>query len=280
VQNTFLMNAVFLMTASHLQYVQPYESRHSKVVLDQLSQVLPNFRAALGALPSNKLGYGDALMACSMLLLQYSWKYPSEVMQDIYAENDGWDTMLGHYEGVRNIVMEFWDMERGGSRFTTFLIYSPRISIDRHLENTESPPDIEACFEHCLSCTKISTDQGKSLDCCTEVSRRLIPIWRALRLCNGGLGAPNLLLDVARYLFTLPSTLPSGFVELTHGKDGRYQLILLYYFAAISRLPSERFWWMRGRAIHMFETILLRLKDKCEECTRMASKLFNGEDNS
>lgn len=95
------------------------------------------------------------------------------------------------------------------------------------------------------------------------------------------LEASSIYLDVARYLFTLPITLPiinpDGFGNRAYMKNARYQMILLYYFAAVVRFRSERFWWMRRRARCMFEWLLGELEDKCGVCTGMV-RLLVAED--
>lgn len=53
----------------------------------------------------------------------------------------------------------------------------------------------------------------------------------------------------------------------------------MYYFAAATRLRSERFWWMRERSVYTCEAILLRLGDRCEECTSWARALVSKEED-
>ena len=269
------MHAIFLATASHLRHLEPHDSRHSRMVLEQLSQALPSFRMTLSNPPRNQPGCGDALMACSMLLMQYSWEFSPVLMEDARVEDDGWDTLLGLYAGVRSIIFEFWDIKNGGSRFTSFLTYSPKINIEQCLANAAIPPDIQACFGHCLSCPQISNGDPKSLNHCISAAWRLIPIWRALKLGSRTLKESGLLLDVARYLFTWPANLSHEFVEFLKQNDARCQVILLCYFAAICKLRCERIWWMQDRAVYMFETLFQCLKDKCDECIGLATEMFD-----
>jgi len=257
------------------------------MVLEQLSQALPSLRTALSDSTDGSPDRGDALMACSILLLQYSWELSMPTDQNSRLESDGWDTLIGLYDGVREIVITFYKLRKEGSRFAAFLIYSPRITIESYFEGKEIPPDIETCFTHLITCTEISDDHGDSLkgwtgdalrDCTAhDAARRLISIWCALKLGPQGLEESGLLLDVARLLFTWPNVHSAGFFDLT-SKGGRHQAVLLYYFAAIYRLRSERFWWMRARAAYMFEKISTRLKDKCELCVHNARMLFEEEE--
>jgi hypothetical protein len=272
-QNTFLMHAVFLVTATHLQHLQPNDTGHQLAALEHLSQALPKFRKTLAANSEFKGSHGEALIACSMLLLQYSWTYDSE----------GWSNLLGLYRGLRSIVIEFIETLDGsdGSRlttmFTSMLSYSPRMRIERHFQNTKIPSDIEDIFIHVLSCPKISDSQPDELTDFTEPSNRLMTILFALKLGMRDLEASGLILDVARYLFSWPNLLPNCFINLLRRDDERAQVILLYYFAAVSRLRADRFWWMRERGVYMFEAILNSIADRCTECTDRAREIYNNE---
>lgn len=98
------------------------------------------------------------------------------------------------------------------------------------------------------------------------------------------LEASPIFLDVGRYLFTFPNMNTAGFSGLRdmsfqgHIVLRQCQVVLLYYFAAVVRFRSERFWWMRQRAIYMFDLIFESLKDKCEVCTGMARQWSEEED--
>lgn len=154
------------------------------------------------------------------------------------------------------------------------ITYSPRSNIERYFNDTTLPSNIEAFFNHCLTCTKIS-DKDRNLSDSVDAARRLIPILCALMLGHHCLEASGLMLDVARYLFAWPNLLSDNFINLVKINDERCQVILLYHFAAISRLRSERFWWMRERSVYMCEAILLWLGDRCEECTGWARELVS-----
>lgn len=169
------MNAVFLVTSSHLQYLYPYDNSKRKLVLENISQALPAFRRALDSSSRCQPGHRDALMAGSMILLQYSWELP---IPDVDTDNDGWNSLLELYTGVRNIVFTFWEMKNGGSRFTPCLSYSPKLSIQQYLNNLPTPPDVEEAFGHILTCTKISHDHEnfEGTKACNDEVKRLIPI--------------------------------------------------------------------------------------------------------
>lgn len=202
-----------------------------------------------------------------MLLLQYSWVVDSE----------GWNNLLGLYRGLTSVVLKLFDtVER--SRFSSMLKYSPRMRIECHLGSCTVPSD-EAIFAHCLTCTKISNTQNVHLDDFIDLSRRLMTILHALKLRRRDLETSDLILDIARYLFSLPNLLPDGFIGLLMIEDGRAQVMLLYYFAAVSRLPTERFWWMRERAVYMFEAISTNLGDTCMECTGRAREILDEGDS-
>lgn len=278
-ENTFLMHTVLLLTASHLEHLQPQNHRYRPMIFEHLSQALPGLRIALDTVPGTQNGLGDALMACSCLLLQYSWESPvSGGSWSADYDDEGWETLLGLYSGVRNIVFTFWELKHGGSCFTPWLIYSPKTSIEQYFIDQPIPPDLEACFHHVLTCNKISNDLETDFAACQYAADGLIVIWRALKLGLPALETSDIYLDTARFLFTWPNLHPAGLLNLTASKRVRAQVILLYYFAAVIRLRSERFWWMRRRAVYMFDSIFDRLKDKCDVCTGMAKILRDEED--
>jgi hypothetical protein len=265
------MHAVFLVTAAHLQYLQPDNISHPEIVLEYFSQALSGFRIALDTLPGDTAAFRDALRSSSMLLLQYSW---AASVPDDAGESDGWDALLGLYIGLRRLLLQLGKDE---SRFNSSMIYSPRLSIEQYLGGRPVPLDIEYCFNHVVGCVKISDDLLGLIDC-ASAAQRLTTIWSALKLGVPALESSHIFLDVARYLFTWPIFQSAGFLDLMNKDNGRCQAIMLYYFAGVIRFRSHRFWWMRRRAVFMFDSIFDRLKDKCELCTGMARTLRGEED--
>jgi len=277
-QNEFLMHAVLLVTASHLQHLQPSETQHRRVVLEHLSQVLPSFRNALDTLPVGRGDSADALLACSMLILQYSWEFNLSAIQDASRHAEGFSSLLGLYSGLRYVIFEIIDA-RGGSRFDSMITYSPRLKIEQYFEGSNLPSEIKVFFGHCLTCLKISDNKDGNLSDYVDAARHLIPILCALKLGHRCLEASGLILDVARYLFAWPNLLSDNFIHLVKINDERSQVVLLYYFAAAFNIRSERFWWMRQRSVYMCEAILLRLGDRCEECTGWARELISRKED-
>lgn len=272
------MHAVLLVTASHLQHLQSGETQHHKVALEHLSQAVPSFRNALATLPVRTGDTADALLACSMLILQYSWEFSLSTIQDMSRHAEGFSSLLGLYSGLRYIVFEIVDA-RGGSRFDSMLTYSPRLKIERYFEDSNLPSEMKVFFGHCLTCTKISDNKDRNLSDCVDAAHRLIPILCALKLGHRFLEASGLILDVARYLFAWPNLLSDDFIHLAKINDERPQVVLLYYFAAVLNIRSERFWWMRERLVYMCKAILLRLGDRCEECTGWARELISRKED-
>jgi hypothetical protein len=270
--HSFLIHAIFLVTASHLHHLHPDDPRYQNAVLEHFSNVLPCFRAALDTFSGNT-DHADALMACAILLVQYSWTFMSP---DTTAEpnTDAWLTMLGLYSGLTSVVLSFYHL-LDESRFRRMMKYSPVRRIEAYLNSISVPIHIDGLFHHSLTCSKISDGGEMSSSDCSDASRRLILILCAMRLGQNRLETSGILLDVARCLFTWPSLLSPGFKRLVKLEDGRSQIILLYYFAAVSRLRGERFWWMRERAVCMFKTIWAKLEGKCTHCTSGAIAFFS-----
>jgi len=272
-QNEFLMHAIFLVTATHLQYLQPHETRHRIVALQNLSQALPGFRNAIDKLSGSKeysMEMAEALIACSLLLLQYSWNFDSEVWN-----RDG--TLTGLYRGMMAITLSCLDEVREGS-LSPMLRYSPRLHIEQRMRIAGTAYKVDDVPLHILSCTKISNIQPENSSDFLNPIERLNSILWALGPDRSGSANLDLELPAARYLFNLPNWLPGGFIQLVTMNDGRAQTLLLYWFAAISRLRSERFWWMKKRALYLFDEVSLGLGNRCVECTSRAHEILRRED--
>lgn len=289
-ENTFLMHAVFLVTAAHLRHLHPEEERHQHTMLTELDHALPAFRQALNDAGNSGQSHKEALVACSLLLLQHAWLWeePPTTVLDISACTEGWSDVIGLYSGVWNIVVNIWKHQKFGSRFSFILCYSPRLAMEAYLDKLGNsvPPDIEACFTHFLNCKEIADDGERDLTAVISQSRHLFIIWRVIRLGPQTLEDSGLVLSTARFLFTWPILHYLcfdhfvGSLDLVCIDDTRNQAMLLYYFAAIAQftLHFDNYWWMRARAIRMFEMIFSQLEHKCHECTGNAKKLFEGED--
>ncbi|KAH8786800.1 hypothetical protein F5882DRAFT_403622 [Hyaloscypha sp. PMI_1271] len=257
-QNEFLMHAIFLVTATHLQYLQPHETRHRIVALQNLSQALPGFRNAIDKLSGSKeysMEMAEALIACSLLLLQYSWNFDSEVWN-----RDG--TLTGLYRGMMAITLSCLDEVREGS-LSPMLRYSPRLHIEQRMRIAGTAYKVDDVPLHILSCTKISNIQPENSSDFLNPIERLNSILWALGPDRSGSANLDLELPAAR-LVTM--------------NDGRAQTLLLYWFAAISRLRSERFWWMKKRALYLFDEVSLGLGNRCVECTSRAHEILRRED--
>lgn len=272
-QNEFLMHTIFLVTATHLQHLQPHETRHRIVALQNLSQALPGFRNAIDNLSGSReypMEMAEALIACSLLLLQYSWNFDSEVWN-----RD--ESLTGLYRGLMAITLSCLDEVREGS-LSSMLTYSPRLHIEQRMRIAGTAYKVDGVLLHILSCTKISNIQPENPSDFLDPIERLNSILWALDPDGNGSANLDLELPAARYLFNLPNWLPDGFIRLVKMNDGRAQTLLLYMFAAITRLRSERFWWMRKRALYLFEEISLSLGNRCVECTSRAHEIFRREE--
>lgn len=110
-----------------------------------------------------------------------------------------------------------------------------------------------------------------------SAARGLIPLLSALRLDPLSLETSGLIPDIVRCLFTMPMLTPDGFKHLLEENDEASLVIILYYWAAVRRLASGKFWWMRERAVYMSGKLLARLGGRCEECTGWAAKICDGD---
>jgi hypothetical protein len=263
------MHAVFLVTATHLKCLQPNEKKHQVVALQSFSQLLPVFRNAISTISDNEeysIETAEALIACSMLLLQYGWDIDSQVWS-----NGG---SLGLYRGLVSITISCMPRVRGGS-FYGMLAWSPRLRIEKCMIYAGAKCTFDGVFAHILTCTKISDIQPEDPSDLSDILQRLSTIFWALDSDPDEFREVGLELAAARYLFTLPTWLSDGFIHLSRLPDGRAQVVLLYYFTAITQLRSEKFWWMTKRAIYMFNEMSCIIGDKCVECTGRAQEIFS-----
>lgn len=134
---------------------------------------------------------------------------------------------------------------------------------------------LDRVFAHILTCTKISDIQQEDPSDLSDFLQRLSTIFWALDSDPDEFREVGLELAAARYLFTLPTWFSDGFIHLIRQLDGRAQVVLLYYFTAITQLRSEKFWWMTKRAIYMFNEMSCIIGDKCVECTGRAQEIFS-----
>ena len=266
----FLMHAVLLVSADHLQWLQPHENRHRESILEFLNLALPSFREALSVSPMIKGDTSDSLIACAMLLVQHWWADPDS--------QAGFDCLVELTAGLTTIVLTAFS--RGGrSRLDWIVYYHPTVTLRWHTEKTSSPAEIEALLLHCLTCTKISKHNRTAFNNYSNATTRLVPALAAIKLGRRNLEATGLMQDVARYLFTWPLFLSDDFIKLVKGNDERAQIVMLYYYAAVAWLGPGRFWWMQRRSISTCKALLLAIGDKCEECTSWASQLFEERDD-
>lgn len=263
------MHAVFLVASTHLDHLQSNKVGHEKAV--HLSQVLPPFREALSTLSTSKdytIEKCKALVACSLLLLQYSWTFDSQVWSS---------SVMGLYRGLKSVTHFSLDDERfQGQDLYPMLQSSPRQHIEQCMQRIGvfSPP--LSALSHCLTCDTISTRLPEDPEDLASPVRRLTTILWGLEVGCQLLQdeASNLKLDAASYLFYLPCWFSDGFIRLLEEDDPRSNVIMLYYLAVISRLEDERFWWMKERAVFIYGVKLLQLENKCPECLGVAEDIF------
>ncbi|KAE9366321.1 hypothetical protein N431DRAFT_352327 [Stipitochalara longipes BDJ] len=269
-RNEYLMHAVFLVTATHLKCLQPNEKKYQIIALQNLSQLLPVFRNAISSISDNteySTETAESLIACSMLLLQYSWDIDSQVWSD--------GGSLALYRGLVSITLSCLPKVVGRS-FCGMLSWSPRLRIENCMTYAGAKfTPFDGVFAHILTCTKISDLQPENLGDLSDVLQRLSTIFWALDQDPSEFKEFDLELAVGRYLFTLPTVFSDGFIGLLKLQDIRAQIVMIYYLTAISKLKSERFWWMTKRAIYGCNQISRIIGDKCAECTGRAQEILS-----
>jgi len=270
-QNEYLMHAVFLVTATHLKHLQPNEKRYQVIALQHLAQLLPVYRNTISTISDNETypeETAEALIACSMLLLQYCWDIDSQVW------SNGGSLVL--YRGLVSITLSCLPKVCGGS-FCGMLTWSPKLQIGECMFFADAKcTPVDGVFAHILNCTKISHTPLENPRNLSSLLDRLSTIFWALDQDPDGFKKYDLGLAAARYLFTLPMWFSDGFIDLVKlpDPDARAHVVMLYYLAAISKLKSDKFWWMTQRAIIMFHKLFSSIGAKCVECTGLAQEIF------
>jgi len=238
--------------------------------LEHFSQAISGFNAALSGSITEDNAY--TLLACSILILQYSWACPELTGREANNAIDfGFGNLLGLYSGMRQLALVI--LAINDPYIYSFMFYRPIHEIMRYSENTNVPLELEGFFTHCCQCPKWSGAEGGNFRTRMDAARRLIPILSALKLGHAELEASGLMLDVSRYLFALPFLSSDEFVQLLRNDDEPSLVILLYYYALVLRLLSGKFWWMRERSAHLCQWLLARLGNRCDKCIGWAREI-------
>jgi hypothetical protein len=194
----------------------------------------------------------DALLGCAMLLYCRAWASLEENKSSIASAIDfGLGSLIVLANGPKNIFTEtfyskttVWDM---------VALHSPKVSINKCAKQTKFPAELEQTFKDHFSNLKPRDGNVHRFDAYMQECRRLIPVISVLKLSKCGGDVLPYLSDSIRYLFTFPGFFGEQFLQLVEQEDECVQIVLTYYYATISLLASDTYWWSQKRTRIMLE---------------------------
>ncbi|KAL2074837.1 hypothetical protein VTL71DRAFT_8616 [Oculimacula yallundae] len=268
--NDYLKSAVLLLSSAHINSSLPEHHPTRRPVLTHFANAIAGLRVALTeriTAPSF-----DSIVGCSFLLLHYSWT-AEESDPDIFHH---FREIVALINGTKNCVVEGQDLLKDSALYEVFR-YRPGLKLEKFNEN--SPKDstkTSALLEHSLLCglgTKRAT--GASADNILAIQKLSIVV-ESIELSQADIGGSDVFHDIVRYLFTWPLQCTNGFMSQIEDQEPVSMLVLLYYYAAASKVASGRVWWMQDRARIIYSSLRARLEGRCAECTDPAIALAEG----
>lgn len=211
-----------------------------------------------------------------MLLIHYSWAASDYDTADELDVTYLFREIFGLVNGTKDCLVTAQDL-LGAAAWSKVLKYSPRATMEIFIRETEhDTPSTSALLYHCFLCglgTKAAA--GASADNKFAIDK-LIIVLEAIEISQSDLEGSGILPDIVRYLFTWPAQCTKGFVEQLSENNTVSLTILLYYYAAIVRISSEKLWWMQDRAHFLYSSLKTRLEGTCDHCTGPAITLAEG----
>jgi hypothetical protein len=270
-QCDYLMSAVLLIAASHINHYLPKDHPDRRPILQHFGSAISGLREDLdrGITSSNF----DCIISCSILLVHYSWTY---IDTDVNDNHDGsflFRDTFALFRGVKECVMASYEFFINTVWFGV-LTYKPRRVLERYI--IESGPEDttwDDTFNHCMTCSAQSRfPNGDMADDASSASR-LIIVLKAIDISSPDIRSSGVSSDIYRYLFTWPTLCTRGFIQQVGENSLRSMKVLLYYYAAILNVSSDEIWWMRDRATHMYDMLRAKLEGHCDQCIRPAVAL-------
>lgn len=200
--------------------------------------------------------------------------------QDLNADIDiavCFSQTSNHMHGLKDCIIVARNVFNR-TKWARVLLYSPKVNLHRYLMQSRSTADrLEKVFLHCVDCGLGTTDADNASSVNISAIRRLIVVLNVICISSPDVESSGLLPDIYRYLFTWPTsgrTSTKGFV-LQLGEGNPVSLtILLYYYAAVLRVYTDKIWWMRDGAVMMFNKLSSKLGGHCSQCTDIPLSLL------
>lgn len=269
------MHALLLMAAAHLRYLHSGSRLYLGQESQHFSSTIIGFQNALTS-PSLKEG-ADAVTACSLLLLQYSWSvpYPSTAdLKNATCSRLELGNMLGFSAGLKTVLQTAWQV-RTKSVFNT-IIHAGMLDKLKAWVNEESVP---CTIEELLSSKSMlpwpyfdHEDSGcAGYDCdLRDAVDRLIPL---LRAATSNRREVDFLKEANQYLVLWPGKCDGIFRRAVERKNQEALLIMLCFFLCTATLASKEFWWLRDRSAAMAVDIHIYLDAWHPECRERVAQI-------
>jgi hypothetical protein len=257
------MSAVLLVAAAHINHYLPEHDPRRRTPLHHFSIALSGLRAALSM--EITVSSLEPIISCGFLLFHYTWICIPQL-------NSGMDVAapfqekISHLHGLKDCLMMVYDLFIK-TTWKNVMRYSPKIALCNFLlEAGRKGDDLEGIFLHTVFCglgTKLAVNA--SADNVLALSRLLIPL--SVICLKSPESKESIESDLHRYLFTWPTMCTKGFVQQVNEGNPTSLTILLYYYAAIVSVHSEKIWYMRDGATYMYRALLSKLDGRCDNCT-------------
>lgn len=208
----------------------------------------------------------ESIVSCTCIFIHYAW---FSIGQDANIDIDiagSFRQIADHSHGLKDCVVVARDVFEK-TRWAKTLHHSPKIRLESFSSKTPSTvTKISDVFIHSIFCgvgTKIPANASN--DNSDALTRLLIPV-NVILISAPDIESSGLMEDIYRYFFTWPTKCTKGFLQQVDEGNPVSLLILMYYYAAIVRVDSERIWWMRDGALRMFNQLRAKFNGQCLRC--------------
>ena len=211
----------------------------------------------------------ESIISCAILLVHYVWLH---LEMDLNGDIDiavCFRQISDHFHGLKDCIIVAHDVFTH-TKWAKVLLYSPRINLERCLIVSQPMSDkLENIFLHCVSCRIGAKSAGNCSENNLSAIRRLTIVLNVICISSPDIESSGLLPDIYRYLFTWPTSgrmSTKGFILQVCEGNPASLTILLYYYAAILRVYTDKIWWMKDGATKMFNKLRSKLEGHCSRC--------------
>lgn len=272
--NDFLMSSVMLMAAAHINHYLPTNDPQRRPVLHHFGNAISGLRNVVAQELTPRSF--DIIMSCSILLILYSWAYIEVRFENTLEVADLFQDTLTLFYSLKDCVVS-GKILLEKSRWHEVFSYSPRVALEDYVRTHRTKgDDFYQRINHSTLCGLGTYDPECSSPDNLNSMSRLSLVLCAVRIAASDLEGSGVADDIYRYLLTWPPFCTKGFVQQVKENNPTSLCILLYYYAAIVGIQSEKIWWMRDRALFMYTMLREKLEGRCDNCLGPAILLSGG----